>query len=178
MLKESLKEWMPEYYTGENVSAIQSARDEEFKIQQAKQDRVYGDMYVSKARDIDLWENEYGVVPTTEDLERRQKNMIAYIRSNGGAATKEMIKNVVSSYTGSDAVEVVEFSDQFLDKIKCTYDATEEISFDDLETMLYEMMQAHADFVIDRIKISDVTTTLYRGLALRGQFQINPIIAT
>lgn len=178
MLKDKLLDWMPEYYTGENVKAIQEARDEEFAIQKKAQDRTYGDMYISTAKDIDLWEKEYGVTPTSEDLERRQKDMLAYVRSNRSAATKEMIINLVSSYTGSDEVEAEEFPDQFLAKIRCTYDATEELVFADLEAMLYKMIQAHADFVIDQIKRSRAVSHIYKGVKLRGQCIVKPIINT
>lgn len=169
---------MPEYYTGENIKAIQEARDKELEYQKDKQDRVYDDMYISTAKDIDLWENEYGVAPTTDDLERRQKNMLAYVRSSRGIATKDTIINLVSSYTGSDDVTIEEFPNEFLAKIRCTYHATEDISFSDVEAMLYEMIQAHADFVIDRIKINYAESSIYKGLKLKGQYAVKPVIST
>lgn len=171
-------DWMPEYYVGDNVKAMQEARDEELDYEKEEQDRVYGDMYISRAQDVTLWENEYGITPESDDLEQRRKSVMAYIRSNGGAATKAMIRAVVASYTGNDDVVVTEYPDQFLIRITCTYDATEEMYFSEVEKMVLAMIQAHADALIDQVKKSKAVSDLYLGMAIRGQFDINPIIET
>lgn len=179
MVKAKLLDWMPEYYTGNNVKAIQNARDIELQKCQADIERVEGDMYVSTAQDIDLWENEYGIVPAPDStLLQRQQNMLAYIRGSGGAVTKSMIVTLINSYTGTDATEITEYADASMLRITCHLLPTSIFDLQGMTETLYKFIQAHVGVIIDAIWSYEAESTYNTGVTYRGGYIINPIIRT
>jgi len=171
MIKSKLSDWMPDYYAGENVEAVQGARDEELQITEATQKRIIGDMYVSTAEDIDKWENEYGVkIAPDEALLRRQQNMLAYIRGGGGAVTKEQIITLVNSYTGTDATEITEYADQSIIRITCHLLPTSVFNLQDMTEMLYKLIQAHVGAIIDAIWSYETETYTHAGFKYKGGY--------
>ena len=178
MIKEKLTDWMPEYYTGDNVKAIQEARDAELKKAEISQNRIIGDMYVSTAEDIDLWENEYGVKASGESLVQRQQNMLAYIRGGGGAVTKEQIITVINSYTGTDATEIDEYADESLIRITCHLLPTSIFNLEDMMETLYKFIQAHVGVIIDAVWSYKAETPLHFGIANTGEYIISQKIST
>lgn len=178
MVKEKLLDWMPEYYAGENVKAIQEARDEELKTLTAEQNRVIGDMYVSTAEDIEKWEKEYGVEASGTSLIQRQQNMLAYIRGGGGAVTKEMIITLINSYTGTDATEITELPDESIIHITCHLLPTSIFNLEDMIETLYRLIQGHVGVIIDAIWSYKAESTYNAGVKLRGEYRINPLIST
>ena len=179
MIKDKLIEWMPAYYEGEHVNDIQDARDAEFQAYQASQDRVIGDMYVSSAQDINLWENEYGLTASPdESLIRRQQNMLAYIRGGGGAVTKDQIITLINSYTGTDTTEITEYADQSIIRITCHLLPTSNFDLDDMKAMLYALIQAHVGVIIDALWNLTSESDLYFGFKKRGGYIIPAKITT
>lgn len=177
MIKEKLIDWMPEYYTGEHVKAIQEAREPDLQTAETQQTRVVNDMYVSTAEDIDRWENEYGVVGTGTLLQRQQ-NMLALIRGSGGAVTKDMIIAVVNVYTGTDATEITELYDESELRIKCTLSPTSYFDPDDLKKTLYKLIQAHVEVLLDGIFNYEVESFARTGLKQSGEYLLEAPITT
>lgn len=179
MVKDKLIDWMPEYYTGDNVKAIQEARDTELQKYQAQQKRVIGDMYVSSAQDINLWEKEYGVTAAPDSaLIQRQQNMLAYIRGGGGAVTKQQIITLINSYTGTDTTEVTEYADSSILRITCHLLPTSIFDLQDMTETLYKFIQAHVGVIIDAIWSYEAASTYNTGVTYRGGYIINPLIRT
>ena len=178
MIKSKLSDWMPDYYTGENVEAIQEARDAELQAAETEQKRTIGDMYVSTAVDIDKWENEYGVQASGSSLIQRQQNMLAYIRGGGGAVTKEQIITLINSYTGTDATEIAEYADQSIIRITCHLLPTSIFDLRDMTEMLYKLIQAHVGVIIDAVWSYEVETDLKFGIELKGEYIRDTIIET
>ena len=169
MIKDKLIDWMPDYYTGENTQAIQGARDTELQKTEAAQKRIIGDMYVSTAEDIDKWENEYGI-EGSGSLLQRQQNMLAYIRGGGGAVTKEQIITLINSYTGTDATEITEYSDQHIIRITCHLLPTSIFNLQDMTEMLYKLIQAHVGAIIDAVWSYETKTYTHAGFKLKGEY--------
>lgn len=178
MVRNKLIEWMPEYYTGKNVNEIQKARDTELARLESEQKRVIGDMYVSTAQDIELWEKEYGVENPGGSLVQRQQNMLAYIRGNGGAVTKKMIISLINSYTGTDATEITEYADESLIRITCHLLPTSIFDLDDMTELLYRLIQAHVGVIIDAVWHFETNSDLKFGARYIGGYIVNPIIST
>ena len=179
MVKDKLIDWMPEYYTGNNVKAIQNARDIELQKCQADIERVEGDMYVSTAQDIDLWENEYGIVPAPDStLLQRQQNMLAYIRGGGGAVTKSMIVTLINSYTGTDTTEITEYADASMLRITCHLLPTSIFDLQDMTETLYKFIQAHVGVIIDAVWSYKAETPLHFGIKNTGEYIISQKITT
>lgn len=179
MVKAKLLDWMPEYYDGDNVKAIQAARDEELKGTEASQKRTIGDMYVSTAEDINLWENEYGITAAQgSSIKQRQQNMLAYIRGSGGAVTKEMIIALINSYTGTDETEVIEYPDESIIRIICHLLPTSIFDLQDMKETLYKLIQAHVGAIIDAVWSYEAASTYNTGVTYRGGYIINPLIRT
>ena len=178
MIKDKLIDWMPEYYTGENVNAIQGARDPELQGAETEQNRVIGDMYVSKAQDIELWEKEYGVEASGSSLLQRQQNMLAYIRGGGGAVTKSMIITLINSYTGTDATEITEYADQSRIKITCHLLPTSIFNLADMTEMLYSLIQAHVGVTIDAIWNYETDSPINVGFKYKGGYKVDTKIIT
>lgn len=179
MVKAKLLDWMPEYYDGDNVKAIQAARDEELKGTEASQKRIIGDMYVSTAEDISLWEHEYGITAAQgSSIKQRQQNMLAYIRGSGGAVTKEMIIALINSYTGTDATEITEYSDQSIVRITCHLLPTSIFNLRDMTETLYKLIQAHVGVIIDAIWSYEAETPLHFGIKNTGEYIISQKITT
>jgi len=179
MVKAKLLDWMPEYYDGDNVKAIQTARDEELKGTETSQKRIIGDMYVSTAEDINLWENEYGITAAQDSsIRQRQQNMLAYIRGSGGAVTKEMIIALINSYTGTDETEVIEYPDESIIRIICHLLPTSIFDLQDMTETLYKLIQAHVGAVIDAVWSYEADTPLHFGIANKGEYIIAQTIST
>lgn len=179
MVKAKLLDWMPEYYDGDNVKAIQTARDEELQGTETSQKRIIGDMYVSTAEDINLWENEYGITAAQgSSIRQRQQNMLAYIRGSGGAVTKEMIIALINSYTGTDETEVIEYPDESIIRIICHLDESSIFNLEDMKETLYSLIQAHVGAVIDAVWSYEARSPCRAGIKLRGGYIVNPIIST
>ena len=179
MVKDKLIDWMPEYYTGDNVKAIQEARDTELQKYQTEQKRVIGDMYVSSAQDINLWEKEYGVTAAPDStLIQRQQNMLAYIRGGGGAVTKQQIITLINSYTGTDTTEVTEYADSSILRITCHLLPTSIFDLQDMTETLYKFIQAHVGVIIDAVWSYKAETPLHFGIANTGEYIISQKIST
>ncbi len=179
MLKEHLKDWMPDYYKGEHVSAIQSARDKELSYEDDKVDRIYDDMYASRAKDIDLWEKEYGITPTSEVLEERQAAVVAFMRGSNGALTIDKIKSIVAAFAGDDATtSVTEYPEDFLDAILITYASSVPMDVSVLKENLLSLMQAHVGLTISQNITDEVESALHFGIKLTGGYIRNAPIST
>lgn len=178
MIKGKLMDWMPGYYKGKNARAIQEARDAEMQSLQNSQDRVYGDMYVSTAEDISLWEDEYGLKASATDIKQRQQNMLAYIRGNGGAVTKPMIEALVTSYIGDGTVEVIEESDNSIIRLKCEMISTSYFDPEGMIKTLLERIQAHVGVVVDAIWNYEAETDIHLGFECRGEYIVDTTIKT
>ena len=178
MLRDSLMDWMPDYYTGEHVRDIQEVRDSALAGYEEKQQRVYDDMFISTAKDIGLWEKEYEMTPTATTLEERRKNLLAYIRIYGGNITAESLWDLVMDYVGGGYVTVTEYPDDFLLKIVCIYRATADLDVGDLRATILDTVQAHVAIRLDISKIAEAKTSLHFGLKLRGSFTVASLIST
>ena len=179
MIKNSLIEWMPSYYSGEHVTDIQAARDTELQTYQASQERVINDMYVSKAQDIDKWENEYGITSAPDaSLLQRQQNMLAYIRGGGGAITKDQIILLINSYTGTNNTEITEYPDQSTIRITCHLLPTSIFNLDEMKAMLYELVQAHVGVIIDALWSQNAESFKYHKFVRKSVYTINATINT
>lgn len=179
MVKDKLMDWMPEYYQGKNVKAIQEARDAELKVMADGQSRIIGDMYVSTAQDIYLWENEYGLeVAQGSSIKQRQQNMLAYIRGGGGAVTKQMIITLINTYTGTDDTELTEYPDDSIIRITCHLLPDSIFNLEDMISTLYNLIQAHVGVIIDAIWSYEAASTYNTGVTYRGGYIINPLIRT
>ena len=144
MLRDSLVDWMPDYYTGENVAAVQEAREIELSSIEDDQERIYDDMFISSATDIGLWEAEYNVTLSGDTLEDKRNALLAYVRGGAGALTLGGLIDIIESYTGTDLNFVTESPDECMDYI---YLLRGEIATVDLEGMvaaIEQKIQAHA----------------------------------
>lgn len=178
MIRDKLVDWMPDYYKGRNVNEIQKARDAELAGLENTQKRIIGDMYVSRAQDIELWEKEYGVESPGGSLMQRQQNMLAYIRGSGGAVTKEMIVALINSYTGTDATEIAEYADESIIRITCHLLPTSVFDLGDMTELLYRLIQAHVGVIIDAIWYAEAESALRFGTRYAGGYIVNPVIIT
>lgn len=178
MLKDSLIDWMPQYYKGAHTRAIQEARDKALTQYEAGQKRVYDDMFISSAKDIWLWEKECSVTPTSDNLEERRKNVLAAIRNSRGNITKTDVENLILGYIGDGTVVVTEHAEDFLVEADCYYNSSEEFSVSDLIDALLNAVQAHVAVKINRITYDTTGSSIYFALAPTGNYIVAPLIST
>ena len=105
MRNEHLMDYMPDYYTGDNVRDLLQQPEEQLKKCYSAQEETIDAMQPStvRSKDASRWENEYGIIGAGLDILTRRANILAKTFRGVGTLTKGTVKDLVMLYTGQEA---------------------------------------------------------------------------
>lgn len=144
MRHEHLRDYLPDYYDHEGKAA-ELLNDQEIELRKIEAGReiIEKDLDPMTAIHIELWENEFGIVPGATDTleERRQRVQVAML--GRGTYTKKAAADIGYLYTNHVAT-IGEDPDNFL--VIYHFDGTERTvtGYEDLVSALLRLMPAHA----------------------------------
>ncbi len=143
---------LPYYYgSANNVRTIMEVVDSQLTQVEGKAQSLANNTAVTTADEIGLpiYEKEYGITPTTEDIETRRSVIMAKIRGVG-ALTKKKIKDIAESYVNGE-VEVSEDAEDFMIIIQFLSQKGIPAAIQELTDSLYESIPAYADIKFEFI---------------------------
>ena len=114
-----LIDYLPNFYhNSEEVKNIQASIEVEHSLLQDKIVDLLDQLFVNTATwGLEYWEKYLGLdIDRNETLENRRSRIMTRLRGQG-TVTKEMLKNVCSSFSGGE-VEIIEISNEYRFVIK------------------------------------------------------------
>lgn len=142
-----LMEHLPKYWENYvEMNVIQSLLSEELTFCQNKLYNNFHQNFINSATDegLKLFELEFGIVNDKDlTIDLRREVIIAKLRG-AGTTTKELIKNIASSFSGGD-VDVVEKNDRYLICIKFTGTKGIPLNMDGFKRSIRDVVPAHLD---------------------------------
>lgn len=130
------------YYEDENVNSIQEALEKEYNISQSKFEDTKKQLHVDTATwSLPLWEKMLGIMPKTEDITIRRKNIKAKLKARG-IVTKQRLISITESYTNSDA-DLDEFPSEYYFVITMLLGSLSEEEFLELRDIIETIKPCH-----------------------------------
>jgi hypothetical protein len=142
-----LMQYLPSFYLGSaEIRNIQASIGLENEVLQKAISELMAQCYVESATwGLDHWENYLGIdLDSTESDENRRSRIMTRLRGQG-TTTKEMIKNVCSSFTGVEA-ELIEKHADYTFIVKFVGAKGIPANLDYLENTIEAIKPAHLAF--------------------------------